>query len=44
VIKMKFGASLSSKKEKKSRKSRKGEPKNISKKKVVIEEGESLSL
>jgi hypothetical protein len=44
VIKMKFGASSSSKKEKKSRKSRKGEPKNISKKKVVIEEGESLSL
>uniref|UniRef100_A0A6C0BUA4 Uncharacterized protein n=1 Tax=viral metagenome TaxID=1070528 RepID=A0A6C0BUA4_9ZZZZ len=44
VIKMKFGASSSSKKEKKSRKSRKGEPKNISKKKVVIEQGESLSL
>jgi hypothetical protein len=43
VIKMKFGASSSGKKDK-SRKSRKGEPKNVSRKKVVIEEGESLSL
>jgi hypothetical protein len=43
VIKMKFGAMSSSKKDK-SRKSRKGEPKNLSRKKVVIEEGESLSL
>jgi len=44
VIKMKFGASSSGKKDKKSRKSRKSEPKNISKKKVVIEEDESFSL
>ena len=43
VIKMKFGMSSTSKKEK-SRKSRKGEPKNVSRKKVVIEEGDSLSL
>jgi len=43
VIKMKFGATSSGKKDK-TRKSRKGEPKNLSKKKVVIEEGESLSL
>lgn len=43
VIKMKFGVSSSGKKDK-SRKSRRGEPKNISRKKVVIEEGESLSL
>jgi hypothetical protein len=44
VMKMKFGASSSSRKKDKSRKSRKGEPKNVSRKKVVIEEGESLSL
>jgi hypothetical protein len=44
VIKMKFGVSSSSGKKEKSRKSRKGEPKNVSRKKVVIEEGESLSL
>lgn len=44
VIKIKFGVSSSSSKKDKSRKSRKGEPKNISKKKVVIEQGESLSL
>lgn len=43
VIKMKFGMTSTSKKEK-SRKSRKGEPKNVSRKKVVIEEGESFSL
>lgn len=44
VIKMKFGVSSSSGKKEKSRKSRKGEPKNVSKKKVVIEEGATLSL
>lgn len=43
VMKMKFGMSSSSKKDK-SRKSRKGEPKNTSRKKVVIEEEESISL
>ena len=43
VIKMKFGISSSGKKEK-SRKSKKGESKNVSKKKVDVEEGESLSL
>lgn len=43
VMKMKFGVSSSGKKEK-SRKSRKGEAKNVSRKKVVIEEGDSLSL
>lgn len=44
VIKMKFGASSSSGKKEKSRKSRKGEPKNVSKKNIVIEEGATLSL
>lgn len=44
VIKMKFGMSSSDKKGKKSRKTRTLQPKNISKKKVVIEEDESLSL
>ena len=45
VIKMKFGESSSSSgKKEKSRKSRKGEPKNVSRKKVVIEEGATLSL
>jgi hypothetical protein len=45
VIKMKFGESSSSSgKKEKTRKSRKGESKNVSRKKVVIEEGESLSL
>ena len=44
VIKMKFGVLSSSGKKEKSRKSRKVEPKNVSKKKVVIEEGTTLSL
>ena len=44
VIKMKFGVSSSSGKKDKTRKSRRGEPKNLSRKKVVIEEGDSLSL
>jgi len=44
VIKMKFEVSSSSGKKDKTRKSRKGEPKNVSKKNIVIEEGATLSL
>ena len=44
VIKMKFGVSSSSGKKDKTRKSRKGQPKNVSKKNIVIEEGATLSL